>query len=79
MSNCPLCDTPGGDILWQDDFCRVILAGDAELGSRGLDQVLLHGDAELAAADLHPATGVDRVSASALTLAGPVDFGLDAG
>ena len=25
---CPLCDTPGGEILWQDDFCRVVLATD---------------------------------------------------
>lgn len=22
--NCPLCDTTGGDLLWQDDFCRVV-------------------------------------------------------
>ena len=26
--NCPLCDGPGGDILWQDDFCRVVLVND---------------------------------------------------
>lgn len=25
---CPLCDTPGGEILWQDDFCRVVLVTD---------------------------------------------------
>lgn len=25
---CPLCDTPGGELLWQDDFCRVVLATD---------------------------------------------------
>jgi len=21
---CPLCETPGGTVLWQDDFCRVV-------------------------------------------------------
>lgn len=26
--SCPLCDTPGGDVLWQDDFCRVVLVTD---------------------------------------------------
>lgn len=25
---CPLCDTPGGEVLWQDDFCRVVLVTD---------------------------------------------------
>ena len=25
---CPLCDTPGGDVLWQDDFCRVVRVTD---------------------------------------------------
>lgn len=29
MQNCPLCQPQGEDVLWQDDFCRVILAGDA--------------------------------------------------
>jgi diadenosine tetraphosphate (Ap4A) HIT family hydrolase len=24
--SCPLCDAPGGSLLWQDDFCRVVLA-----------------------------------------------------
>lgn len=28
MMTCPLCDTPGGDILWQDDFCRVVRVTD---------------------------------------------------
>ena len=23
---CPLCDAPGGAVLWQDDFCRVVQA-----------------------------------------------------
>lgn len=26
--NCPLCDKPGGEVLWQDDFCRVVLVSD---------------------------------------------------
>jgi len=26
MATCPLCDTQGENILWQDDLCRVILA-----------------------------------------------------
>lgn len=26
--NCPLCDTPGGETLWQDDFCRVVIVTD---------------------------------------------------
>lgn len=30
MSACPLCDTPGGAILWQDDFCRVVLADEPD-------------------------------------------------
>ncbi|MEW6131648.1 MAG: HIT family protein [Pseudomonadota bacterium] len=25
---CPLCDKPGGDVLWQDDFCRIVLVTD---------------------------------------------------
>ncbi len=25
---CPLCDAPGGALLWQDDFCRVVLVTD---------------------------------------------------
>ncbi|MEQ1662308.1 MAG: HIT family protein [Thiobacillus sp.] len=25
---CPLCDAPGGEMLWQDDFCRVVLVTD---------------------------------------------------
>jgi diadenosine tetraphosphate (Ap4A) HIT family hydrolase len=25
---CPLCETSGGEILWQDDFCRVVYVTD---------------------------------------------------
>lgn len=28
--SCPLCDTPGGTLLWQDDFCRVVRADEAD-------------------------------------------------
>jgi diadenosine tetraphosphate (Ap4A) HIT family hydrolase len=30
MTACPLCDVPGGEILWQDDFCRVVLADEPD-------------------------------------------------
>jgi len=30
MPDCPLCDTPGGKILWQDDFCHVVLVDEAD-------------------------------------------------
>lgn len=26
--NCLLCNKPGGEILWQDDFCRIVLVAD---------------------------------------------------
>ena len=26
--SCPLCDMPGGEVLWQDDFCRIVLVAD---------------------------------------------------
>lgn len=26
---CPLCDSDGGEVLWQDDFCRVVWVEDA--------------------------------------------------
>jgi diadenosine tetraphosphate (Ap4A) HIT family hydrolase len=30
MDSCELCDSPGGEILWQDDRCRVIRVGGSE-------------------------------------------------
>ena len=39
MTACPLCDTPGGTVLWQDDFCRVVLAD--EPGYPGFLRVIL--------------------------------------
>ncbi|MDD4881686.1 MAG: HIT family protein [Gallionellaceae bacterium] len=29
-ADCPLCSAAGQDILWQDDFCRVVLVGDPD-------------------------------------------------
>ncbi len=26
--SCPLCEMQGGEVLWQDDFCRIILVTD---------------------------------------------------
>lgn len=28
--NCPLCEGPGGELVWRDDFCRVVLADEAD-------------------------------------------------
>ncbi len=28
MNGCPLCETDGGEVLWQDDFCRVVYVTD---------------------------------------------------
>lgn len=30
MSACELCHSPGGELLWQDDRCRVVRVGGAE-------------------------------------------------
>ena len=30
MDACELCATPGGEVLWQDAFCRVVLVNDAD-------------------------------------------------
>lgn len=30
MKACELCDTPGGDLLWQDALCRVVHVGGTE-------------------------------------------------
>lgn len=27
---CALCDSPGGDLLWRDEFCRVVLVDDPD-------------------------------------------------
>jgi diadenosine tetraphosphate (Ap4A) HIT family hydrolase len=41
MTHCPLCDEPGGDVLWQDDFCRVVLVNDT-LDYPGFCRVILN-------------------------------------
>ena len=28
--NCELCDSDGGEVLWQDDFCRVVMVADPD-------------------------------------------------
>ena len=30
MSKCELCDSPGGDLVWQDAFCRVVRIEDVD-------------------------------------------------
>ena len=30
MSNCELCDNPGGELIWQDGFCRIVHLNDAD-------------------------------------------------
>jgi diadenosine tetraphosphate (Ap4A) HIT family hydrolase len=30
MANCALCEPTSQDVLWQDDFCRVVLLNDAD-------------------------------------------------
>ncbi|HSH98521.1 MAG: HIT family protein [Methylophilaceae bacterium] len=30
MNSCELCRTPGGELLWQDNFCRVVRIEDAD-------------------------------------------------
>ncbi|CAG0981023.1 ATP adenylyltransferase [Methylophilaceae bacterium] len=30
MSNCELCKNPGGELIWQDAFCRVVLVDDLD-------------------------------------------------
>lgn len=41
MNNCELCLTTGGEILWQDAFCRVVLVDDATYP--GFCRVIWHG------------------------------------
>lgn len=30
MSKCELCDSPGGELIWQDAFCRVVRVEDVD-------------------------------------------------
>lgn len=38
---CSLCDKPGGELLWQDEFCRVVLVNDTP-GYPGFCRVILN-------------------------------------
>lgn len=49
---CELCEKTGGTVLWQDEFCRVILAGEADYP--GLCRVVLSRHAK-EMTDLSPA------------------------
>ena len=41
MQNCELCQGPGGDILWEDQFCRVVrVAGPEGIEYPGLCRVI---------------------------------------
>ena len=30
MNRCELCDSPGGELIWQDEFCRVVRVNDQD-------------------------------------------------
>ncbi|XZG70010.1 HIT family protein [Chitinibacteraceae bacterium HSL-7] len=40
MMDCELCQQPGGEEVWRDDFCRVVLVDDA--GFPGFCRVIVH-------------------------------------
>jgi len=40
IAGCEFCEAAGGEILWQDDFCRVILVADPD--SPGFCRVILN-------------------------------------
>lgn len=43
MSACELCDSPGGEIIWRDDLCRVIrVGGDEAVAFPGFCRVVWH-------------------------------------
>lgn len=51
--SCPLCDAPGGEVLWQDDFCRIVLVEDTP-GYPGFCRVILNRHArEMTDLDRH--------------------------
>lgn len=57
---CELCDSAGGDLLWQDGFCRVVLVDDADYP--GLCRVVLSRHAR-EMTDLAPAERVRFMNA----------------
>ncbi len=30
LEDCDLCDSPGGEVVWESDFCRVVMVGDRD-------------------------------------------------
>lgn len=40
-AGCEFCESPGGEVIWQDDFCRVILVNDTDYP--GFCRVILNG------------------------------------
>jgi diadenosine tetraphosphate (Ap4A) HIT family hydrolase len=42
MSQCPLCLPTSQDVLWQDDFCRVVLLHDADYPAYCRIELLAH-------------------------------------
>jgi diadenosine tetraphosphate (Ap4A) HIT family hydrolase len=42
MSDCPLCQPTPHDLLWQDDFCRVVLLHDADYPAYCRIELLAH-------------------------------------
>lgn len=42
MSDCPLCHPTSHDLLWQDDFCRVVLLHDADYPAYCRVELLAH-------------------------------------
>jgi diadenosine tetraphosphate (Ap4A) HIT family hydrolase len=44
MTACELCDSLGGELIWQDEFCRVVLLDDVDYP--GFCRVILNGHAK---------------------------------
>ena len=42
MSGCPLCQPTSHDLLWQDDFCRVVLLHDSDYPAYCRIELLAH-------------------------------------
>ncbi len=42
MTSCALCEPSSHDVLWQDDFCRVVLLGDADYPAYCRVELLAH-------------------------------------
>ncbi len=53
--SCPLCEAPGGTLVWQDDFCRVVLADEPDYP--GFLRVILNAHVK-EMSDLSPADQV---------------------